>query len=63
MTLDKELKKALADRLEGWEVVEYLKIDTDYIIELLEQEIIDNLEEIKELAGLVDDESFDNYDD
>lgn len=52
MAIDKELRKALVDRLTGDEIVEYLQIDTDYVIELFEDEIMNNLDEIKELAGL-----------
>lgn len=54
MSLDKETKKALADRFTGWEIVELLDIDSEYIIDLLEDEVIENLQELKEEAGLTD---------
>lgn len=54
MAIDKELKKAIADRLEGWEIVEFLQLPADYILEYIEDEVLENLDEIKELAGLQD---------
>lgn len=55
MLVDKlpdELKEALACRLEASELVDFLQITTEEIIELLEDRILDNIEEIKELADL-----------
>jgi hypothetical protein len=50
--LDSELKKALIDRLEGWEIVDFLQIKTEDIVEIFEDEILDHLDEILEFAGL-----------
>jgi len=58
LVLDREVKKALVDRLEGWELIEFLQIPVDYIIDAFEDEIIENLEDVLEFANLVDlDES------
>lgn len=50
---DEELKKIIADRLTAWELVEFLQIDVEDVIERYEDEIIENLEEVKEFVGLI----------
>ena len=55
MLIDKlpdEIKDALACRLEASELVDFLQITTEEIIDLLEDRILENLNEIKELADL-----------
>lgn len=46
--LPDDLKAALADRLEGWELVEMLEIPIEDIIELFEPDILDHLDDILE---------------
>jgi hypothetical protein len=46
------LKQALADRLEGWELVEFLQIDIETIIDNFEEAILDNLEDVCDFAGI-----------
>lgn len=50
--LDNELKKLLIDRLEGWELCEFLQLSIEDVIEAFEDEIIQNLDDVLELAGL-----------
>lgn len=50
--LDKETKKALIDRFEGWELVEFLGIETEDIIEAFEERILEDLNEVLEFAGI-----------
>lgn len=50
--INKELKKILADRLEGWELVDFLQIDIDTVIDAFEDEIEENLEDVLEFAGI-----------
>lgn len=50
--LNKELKEILADRLEGWELVDFLQIDIDTVIDAFEDEIEENLEDVLEFAGI-----------
>ena len=50
--LNKELKNILADRLEGWELVDFLQIDIDTVIDAFEDEIEENLEDVLEFAGI-----------
>lgn len=50
-SLDPSFKSAISDRLNGWELVEFLDIPIEDIVELFEEEILDNIEEIKELIG------------
>lgn len=53
-TIDPALKKALADRLESFELVEFLQIPIEDTIELLEDVILQNLSDVLEFAGLED---------
>jgi hypothetical protein len=46
--LDNILKSAICDRLEGWELVEFLNIPIEDIVELFEEEILDNVTEVKD---------------
>lgn len=50
--LDPIVRDAIIDRLEGWELVEFLNISTERIVELLTEEILDNLNDVKELVGM-----------
>lgn len=50
--LDDEIKEALADRLESWELVEFLNIDVHDIIELLEDDILNKLPDVLEFARI-----------
>lgn len=52
MPIDRETKKAIADRLTGWEIVDFLQISADEIIEVFEQEIEDNLIDVLDFADL-----------
>lgn len=58
--LDEELKKQIMDRLEGWELVEFLQISIETIVDTFEETILDNLEDVLELAGLKGDNDDDN---
>ncbi len=51
--LDPYVKEALADRLDPWEIIEFLEVPTEEIIEYFEDEIIENLAGILELAGIL----------
>lgn len=46
--LDDSLKNALCDRLEGWELVEFLNIAIEDIVELLEEEILANIDDVED---------------
>jgi predicted house-cleaning noncanonical NTP pyrophosphatase (MazG superfamily) len=50
--VNKEIKDALADRLEGWEIVDFLQISAEDVIEAFEDKIIENLDDVLELANL-----------
>lgn len=54
--LDDELKNHICDALEGFELVEYLDISIEDIVELFEDEILENLEDVLEFIGLKNDE-------
>lgn len=54
--LDRETKRRLADRLEGWEIVDFLQLSAEDIIDTFEEEIIQHLEDVLEFAGLRDED-------
>ena len=71
MKLDDEEWMAISDRLEGWELVEFLQVSiTDILIAATEYDWLDNekLEEVLELIGLIEKKDngesnyADNYD-
>lgn len=49
------IREALIDRFEGWELVEFLNVSIERIVELLEEEILDNIEDVQEELGLEKD--------
>lgn len=52
MTLDEDLKEIICDRLEGWELVEFLQIPIELIVETFEDKIQENIEDVKDFCGL-----------
>ncbi len=52
MSINKDTKAAIADRLEGWELFDFLQITIEDVIELFEDEIEENLEDVLEFCGL-----------
>lgn len=51
-TLDNDIKKALIDRLDSSELVDFLQIPIEVIIELLEDTILASLPDLLEYAGI-----------
>jgi hypothetical protein len=49
------LRNALIDRMEAWELVEFLGIIVEDILEDYEREIVDNMDELEELMGITND--------
>ena len=49
--LNRDLKTALCDRVFGWELVEFLQVPIEDIVELFEEDILDNLKDIKEFIN------------
>lgn len=49
--LDPVLKNAIVAYFEGWELVDYLEVPIDVVVELLEEYIIDNMEDISDRIG------------
>jgi len=45
------IRNALIDKFEGWELVEFLNISIERIVDLLEEDIVDNLEDVYEELG------------
>lgn len=56
-----ELHKAIIDRLEPWELVDFLQIPMEEILEAFEDLIEDKIKDLQEFVGLtIDDEEVDN---
>jgi hypothetical protein len=53
--MDPELKKRIHDYFDSWELVELLKLETEDVITAFEDEVLENIDDIKELMG-IDDE-------
>jgi hypothetical protein len=55
-----ELHKAILDRLEPWELVEFLQIPMEEILDAFEDLIEDKITDLQEFVGLtIDDEEVD----
>jgi hypothetical protein len=50
--MDKETKQRLADYFDPWDLVEYLGISVEAIVDAFESEIEERLEAIEELMGV-----------
>jgi hypothetical protein len=58
--LPETIKQAIADRYEGWELVELLDLSVRDIIYYFEEDILDKLDDIKEdlrIEDSIDDET------
>lgn len=53
--MDKEKKAMIADYFTAAELVEYLGVTSEYIVELFEEEIEEVLDDIDELMGVSDE--------
>ena len=47
--LDPLIRSAICDRLEGWELIDFLGIDIETVVDVFEEEILENLEDVIEL--------------
>lgn len=50
--IPKDLREALVSRLEAWELVDYLNIDIELMVDLLEEEILNKIPELEEFVGI-----------
>jgi len=53
--LSEDLRRILADRFEGWELVELLSVSSEDIISIFEEDILENLDFILEEADITQD--------
>lgn len=56
-TLDPTFKAALIDRLEAWELVEFLQTHVETIVELLEDDIALVEDDLKDLINMKENNS------
>lgn len=54
--VDEDFKQILIDRFEAFELVEFLQVPLEEIIDGLEKYIIENKEELNDLIGFRNDE-------
>lgn len=52
MSINKDIKAAITDRLEGWELIDFLQIDIETIVDVFEDEIEENLQDVLEFCGV-----------
>jgi len=50
--MDDELKQAIIDRLEGWELVDFLQIPIERVVEAFEEDIEENIDDVEDFVGL-----------
>lgn len=50
--LNEDTRDAIIDRLEGWELVDFLQIPIEAVIEAFESYILENLEDVEDFVGL-----------
>jgi len=50
--MDKETKARIADFFDPWELIEFLQVSIDDVVERFEDEIEEALEDIEELMGV-----------
>jgi hypothetical protein len=60
-TLPSLIKEAIYARLEGWELVEFLNIPIESVVDMFETEIFENLEDVSELVGIERTEDEEDY--
>lgn len=50
--LPDDLRRKIEDRFEGWEIVEFLRIDVEDVIDAFEEHILDHLADLLEEGGI-----------
>lgn len=50
--MDDELKKAICDRLEGWELVDFLQVSIEEILDAFEDKVEDSLDDVLDFCNL-----------
>ncbi len=61
ISLPEHVKEALRDRLEGYELVDFLQISIEAVVDAFEEDIIQNLEDVEDFLNLRDDTDNDEY--
>lgn len=56
--MDAEFKQILCDRFEGWELIEFLQIPIEEIVEIFEDKIMEAEEDVRDLAGLRNESNY-----
>lgn len=53
--MDKETKNRIADFFEAWDLIEFLQVSVDDVLDSFEDEIVEALDDIEELMGVKND--------
>lgn len=53
--LDEALRNAICDRMEGWELIEFLNISIEDVVAAFEEAILDNIEDVQEEINYKDE--------
>lgn len=57
--MDAETRKRIEDYFMGFELVEFLQISVEEVIEAFEEDILENLDEIEDLIGVRERQGYD----
>lgn len=49
--LEASLKSAIIDRFEAWELVDFLNISTEEVVDIFEEELLQHIEEVTSLLN------------
>ena len=50
--IDPLTKAAICDTMEGWEMVDFLQIPIETIVEMFEDEILENMDDVLDFANI-----------
>jgi hypothetical protein len=51
-SLPGDLRQKLIDRFEGWEIVEFLRVDVEDVLDAFEEVVLDHLADLLEEGGI-----------
>ena len=50
--IEMSIKASICDRLQGWELVDFLQVSIVDIVDAFEDEILENIDDVLELVGM-----------
>ena len=55
--LPEHVREAIIDRLEGWELVEFLQVPIEQVLDMVEDVVALNLDDVKDLINIREENS------